>query len=197
MNEKGAPEAPLCIARRTILAFAILFTASFVGAAPHPGAGLAAVYRVDPAVDAGGTAAPVILWRLGNRLAVQYPDRHETLIWSQPLSGRVSLSRHFDTHKRAIEYAPGELSPQSLQYWQPLLAMISGETAAGKLRLSSGDTQRDWILERVIEDEAEVRKMFRQWDDYETTDYADIGDNESDPFLMRMINMGFLHGHQH
>ena len=31
--------------------------------------------------------------------------------------------------------------------------------------------------------------------DYQTTDYADIGDSESDPFLRKMINLGFVeHG---
>lgn len=33
-------------------------------------------------------------------------------------------------------------------------------------------------------------------DTFDSTDFADIGDNESDPFLARMINLGFIH-HTH
>ena len=33
---------------------------------------------------------------------------------------------------------------------------------------------------------------FALWQQYELTDYADIGDNESDPFLAKMINLGFI-----
>ena len=32
---------------------------------------------------------------------------------------------------------------------------------------------------------------------YGTTDYTNIGDNESDPFLISMINLGFIEDHAH
>ncbi len=44
-------------------------------------------------------------------------------------------------------------------------------------------------------DESKVDSFFTDRDSYQTTDYADIGDNESDPFLLKMINLGFVsHG---
>ena len=52
-----------------------------------------------------------------------------------------------------------------------------------------------WELVEVIDDKAKVQKAFSRRESYKTTDYTDIGDNESDPFLMRMINLGHIsHG---
>ena len=52
-----------------------------------------------------------------------------------------------------------------------------------------------WELVEMIDDNAQVQKAFSRREDYKTTDYTDIGDNESDPFLMRMINLGHIsHG---
>lgn len=52
-----------------------------------------------------------------------------------------------------------------------------------------------WILVSLESDEDKVGDRFAAWDSHATTDFADIGDNESDPFLMRMINLGFIsHG---
>jgi hypothetical protein len=65
---------------------------------------------------------------------------------------------------------------------------------------------REWQLKEMVTEDAAVKAAFELRDDYETTDYADIGDNESDPFLLKMINLGHIshgasgfydeHGHQ-
>ncbi|MBX2880378.1 MAG: hypothetical protein KTR32_10625 [Granulosicoccus sp.] len=40
-----------------------------------------------------------------------------------------------------------------------------------------------------------VDRKFKEWDKHFTMDFADIGDNESDPFLKTMITFGFIsHG---
>lgn len=52
----------------------------------------------------------------------------------------------------------------------------------------------EWVLESVTAAD-DVDKAFEARASYQTTDYADIGDNESDPFLRKMINLGFVsHG---
>lgn len=53
-----------------------------------------------------------------------------------------------------------------------------------------------WRLERLISDPVEIHQALARRDAYQTTDYADIGDNESDPFLQKMINQGFVE-HDH
>ena len=44
-----------------------------------------------------------------------------------------------------------------------------------------------------------ARAHVARWRGYQSTDFADIGDNESDPFLQRMIHQGFIEhpGHSH
>lgn len=50
-------------------------------------------------------------------------------------------------------------------------------------------------LVAVRADPEHVRSQFDRWSTFQTTDYADIGDNESDPFLRKMIRLGFIqHG---
>ncbi len=52
-----------------------------------------------------------------------------------------------------------------------------------------------WVLVSLESDEDKVGDRFAAWDSHDTTDFADIGDNESDPFLLKMINLGFIsHG---
>lgn len=49
-------------------------------------------------------------------------------------------------------------------------------------------------LDSLKTDTVEIEQFFNEKLSYQTTDYADIGDNESDPFLRKMINLGFV-GH--
>lgn len=63
------------------------------------------------------------------------------------------------------------------------------------LSMIQGDQQNHWQLENIEYDEAIIARAFNQRDNYQATDFADIGDNESDPFLIKMINLGFIeHG---
>lgn len=177
----------------------------------------------------------VILWRNGQQVAHEYTGTHITELWEKTKTGMLRLERHFDAHKRGIEYQPSEINhgrgttDWSLRYqlisnellngmqrtetkgdgcdvfdnyvfnddtvqiklhWLPKLALIKSysETAqTGKIQ---------WELQRVILDERRVEQVFKTRSDYQTTDYADIGDNESDPFLLKMINLGHLN-HSH
>lgn len=62
-----------------------------------------------------------------------------------------------------------------------------------KEKTNSGTTI--WELISVNHDKNKVKEKFSTLNDYQSTDYADIGDNESDPFLLNMINLGFVeHG---
>ena len=56
--------------------------------------------------------------------------------------------------------------------------------------------QLSWTLVGVETDAVKVDQAFEQRLHYQMTDFIDIGDNESDPFLQQMINMGFVeHAH--
>ncbi|MGQ7845870.1 hypothetical protein ACUNV4_15405 [Granulosicoccus sp. 3-233] len=52
-----------------------------------------------------------------------------------------------------------------------------------------------WRMDELKTDKALVQRSLQAFDDFAATDYADVGDNESDPFLMKMIRLGFVqHG---
>lgn len=64
-----------------------------------------------------------------------------------------------------------------------------------ELTIKQDSQQRYWQLERIEQNEDVIDSEFAQRSNYQTTDFADIGDNESDPFLIKMINLGFIeHG---
>ncbi len=78
---------------------------------------------------------------------------------------------------------------QTKLVWIPELQIIQS------LELSGDLGTKIWTLEALNQDPKTIQQAFAQWNDYHLTDYADIGDNESDPFLMKMINLGFIeHG---
>lgn len=60
-----------------------------------------------------------------------------------------------------------------------------------ELTVEYGKTIEHWQLINIEKDQHSVEKAFKQRENYLLTDYADIGDNESDPFLLKMVNVGF------
>lgn len=73
--------------------------------------------------------------------------------------------------------------------WLPALSLIRSQTVKTKEQTFT------WTLQSWTDDATEIEAAFAARDGYQSTDYADIGDNESDPFLAKMINLGFVdHG---
>lgn len=62
-----------------------------------------------------------------------------------------------------------------------------------------------WMLTDYQTDTATITSLFNAYASYQSTDYADVGDSESIPFLAAMINQGFsatqnaqaIHNNQH
>ncbi|MFQ6371673.1 hypothetical protein [Shewanella sp. YIC-542] len=59
----------------------------------------------------------------------------------------------------------------------------------------NGKTNR-WQAQQFV-DNGQVHSLFQQWQAYQRTDFADVGDNEQDPFLAKMINQGFVEHSEH
>lgn len=52
-----------------------------------------------------------------------------------------------------------------------------------------------WTLVKLDKDLKRIQQGLAKRENYHATDFADIGDNESDPFLLNMMNLGFIeHG---
>ena len=50
---------------------------------------------------------------------------------------------------------------------------------------------REWTLQDVNYN-ADTNTFFAKRESYQSTDYADIGDDHTDPFLTKMVNQGFI-----
>lgn len=72
--------------------------------------------------------------------------------------------------------------------WLPAVDLIK------RYRQETESHISEWHLEEIMVPPG-VDDVFDERAVYQTTDYADIGDNETDPFLRQMINLGFVsHG---
>lgn len=65
---------------------------------------------------------------------------------------------------------------------------------AKSIKVNASNNTLSWELVELTANQDKVEQQFAKWDNYYLTDYVDIGDNESDPFLAKMINMGFVQG---
>lgn len=75
------------------------------------------------------------------------------------------------------------------------LVWLSNQRLVESMQVNKTNYSRIITLQSVSFNKQNVLEQFASWDKYQTTDYADIGDNESDPFLAKMINLGFVeHG---
>ncbi|MBQ0794512.1 hypothetical protein [Zhongshania sp.] len=73
--------------------------------------------------------------------------------------------------------------------WLPAYKIVKSYKRSANGKISH------WSLTEMSSDSKIIDAFFIKYLDYQTTDYADIGDSESDPFLRKMINLGFVeHG---
>ncbi|MFY8275285.1 hypothetical protein AAEU32_14265 [Pseudoalteromonas sp. SSDWG2] len=126
---------------------------------------------------------------------------HNQPDWSQKyqlvsdslLTSSVKQYGHGCNREVRFEHRQGQ---QSIAIeWLPELDLLKSMTVKeqapnGLTKVISSLQLRDYQSARHI-----VEQQFALWDRYQITDYADVGDNESDPFLSKMINQGFVeHG---
>lgn len=92
--------------------------------------------------------------------------------------------------ERQIHYRSGKHQQTSVQLsWLPALQLVKS------YREHDGQTVISWELQNLVSAPTRIDQQFTRRENYQTTDFIDIGDNESDPFLQRMIHLGFIeHG---
>lgn len=84
----------------------------------------------------------------------------------------------------------GQQGKQLIQVvWMPEQKLIKSFT------LRKGNAKETWKLIGVNADPDRVTQFFKHRDKYQSTDFADIGDDHTDPFLTNMVTLGFIeHG---
>ena len=71
--------------------------------------------------------------------------------------------------------------------WMPHKSLVT------RYRVSSAKMSKEWVLQTLDYDAEAVNRFFSLREQYPSTDFADIGDNESDPVLSKLIHLGFTH----
>ena len=56
----------------------------------------------------------------------------------------------------------------------------------------AGTILESWSLQSVQLDSDKISHFFKSRHSYFSTDFADIGDDHTDPFLTKMMNLGFI-----
>lgn len=135
------------------------------------------------------------IWRLDGRLLHERPASQMADLWERTRNGRLHLIRYFDAHQRAIEYQPDDLGFSEDGPFAQRLALLEALCADEAYTYVEDQVRFIWRRTEVVTDPEAVMTAFEDRSRYASTDYADIGDNESDPFLLRMVNLGFVeHG---
>ena len=73
------------------------------------------------------------------------------------------------------------------------LSWLPNKNLVSRYRVSSASMSKEWVLQSVDYNFNTVSDFFSVRDQYINTDFADIGDNESDPVLSKLIHLGFAH----
>lgn len=80
------------------------------------------------------------------------------------------------------------LTENGMEYqlvWLPNLSLVKF------LQVKSTKFTQQWQLTGHQHNSQEITALFEQYSQYQSTDYADVGDNEGIAFLAAMINQGF------
>lgn len=85
---------------------------------------------------------------------------------------------------RIEKYALKEPGLEIELYWLPRLQLVK------RMTVTRSNVVLQWTLEDLEFDSSKVTAVFSSRAGHQLTDYIDIGDNESDPFLLKMMHLG-------
>ncbi|TAP37284.1 hypothetical protein EYR97_06705 [Alteromonas sp. KUL42] len=105
---------------------------------------------------------------------------------SNKLIASMTLVKSEGTGCEKTELYSLETPNQTLELtWLPHLELIK------HFVVKEPNMVREWTLQDVNYS-ADTNAFFTKRESYQSTDYADIGDDHTDPFLTKMVNQGFI-----
>jgi hypothetical protein len=119
------------------------------------------------------------------RAAVNWQEKYQ-LISDENIAQMTKITQVGNDCHQQSEYSLVKEGSTIRLTWLPKLKLVK------RLQVSTGKKVKIWQLNTLDHEQAQVLDFFKQKDSYQSTDYADIGDNEDDPFLAKMINQGFI-----
>lgn len=181
-------------------------------------------YEVSETINEKTITSERQIWRKKNSVLHVYPDSGISDYWMPSYQDKVQLIRYYDSESQGIEYQPGEFKQKTgwegIAYLstrdQRSQLTLQSESGSGcdvsQSFNSDNGTELKWManqhyvesfkggntiwkLQKVVRAKDKINAEFDRRQKFNTTDFSDIGDNESDPFIRKMINLGFVeHG---
>ncbi|WP_345293388.1 hypothetical protein [Kangiella marina] len=122
---------------------------------------------------------------------------HETLAFSPQDSNKVGVWHLWQTNNPSFYQVYSEAGYRiefdrfASQDMQSVLDDLKQLISHGNFVDSHAINAKQFEL-ASLESGLTVQQHMEQWSDYKTYDYADIGDNEADPMLGKLIQQGFI-----
>lgn len=117
-------------------------------------------------------------------------SKQSQLLSDEALSAMRLVATHGEGCYRTERYERALREGKLEVLWNPALKLLV------RLDRSHAGGTTTLVTQALTTDRERVRQAMLSRADYQTTDFADIGDNESDPFLKRMIRLGFVSHHE-
>lgn len=118
-----------------------------------------------------------VVWCYQGDVAWETPANGVVQWWHREPNQQVSMIRLFGSEQRGIAFESTDLR------------ILGKQVDAGSLTTLAGD---GWVIRQKDSQTETVAARFAQWKQWDTVDFADIGDMEADPFIRKMINIGFI-----
>lgn len=154
------------------------------------------------------------LVRDGRQKLIRYFDGYERAIEYQPedvnsgsgqdaWSGRYQVIADSELDSMTLEdsagsdcelvqvYENADDNRQTIVRWRPAWKI------AEEIRSEQENATVTWRVDELYSTAGRVDDEFTRRHRYHTIDFVDIGDNESDPFLQKMIHLGFIEHKDH
>lgn len=166
-----------------ILCFLALALSSLVIAQPK-----SVAIKAEYVVTKGGQSSLITVWFSTDLIA-----------FSEEGASKVALWRLWQTQHPSFYQAYPEVGYR-IEFDR--LASHSTKKVLEQLKsvVNDGDFKDAFVIDgkqfklSSLENGWGVEEHMNQWNDYKTYDYADIGDNEADPVLGKLIKQGFIQG---
>jgi len=119
------------------------------------------------------------------RAAVNWQEKYQ-LISDEKIAQMTKITQVGNGCYQQSEYSLVQGDSKIRLTWLANLKLVK------RLQVVNGKDVKIWQLNTLDHEQTQVIDFLRQKDNYQSTDYADIGDHEADPFLAKMINQGFI-----
>ena len=108
------------------------------------------------------------------------------LISDNLLTSMQTVSTHGETCEQVVQLVQKTKKGDLLIEWMPQLKLIKS------FQYKDPQRQENWQLVELDIQSAKTAAYFDKLYTYQSTDYADIGDDHTDPFLTKMVTLGFV-----